>query len=448
MWKAMIGLMIMATIGPMIIAKFDYYIEDLKTSRNGSSHEANVKESSYENFPLLWRMDRVNVYTELLELELDRPLAVKWKNSRKWPDTLPQVDKLLAHINGWPDLKPYNMFGTTAFRSQPHWGDNGGEKHILPGEDIMDEPCPLSEAAEANERFCCTIRRAPKSHPRAVRQHDLWSHGWQMNMYTLLIIKEITSSSILHETLVLVSLFCIFQITRLANELVKIVDKLLAKLWALIGNGGTELKAYKKSRITHPGKHGHNVGSTAFRNWAQGGDGSDEELTIQDDWGSPSVQMTSPAPKTTPQTPPPPTPPPSQTPPSPTLRATPQVQPPTPTPQVQPPTPTPQVQPPTPTPQVQPRTPTPAPPPPPPPPPRGWFNFNFGGWFNFNFGGWFNFNVAGLAKIFLTISATLVLAPPQIVLSGGQDNTAAKLLIALGVLANVFGLLLLVALGK
>ncbi|XP_024044564.1 formin-like protein 14 [Citrus clementina] len=252
-------------------------------------------------------------------------------------------------------------------------------------------------------------------------------------------------------------------------ELVKIVDKLLAH----VGNGGTELKAYKKSRITHPGKHGHNVGSTAFRNWAQGGDGSGEELTIQDDWGSSdttvnsSVQMTSPPPKTTPQTPP--TPPPPQTP-----RATPQVQPPTPTPtpQVQPPTPTPQVQPPTPTPQVQPRTPTPAPPPPPPPPPRGWFNFNFGGWFNFN--------VAGLAKIFLTISATLVLAPPQIVLSGGnslspndktllfgtkllglggfifcllayivgQDNTAAKLLIALGVLANVFGLLLLVALGK
>lgn len=71
---------------------------------------------------------RADVRTERLELALDKPLAVKWKNSRKWPDTLPQVEKLLAQINGWPDLKPYNMFGTTAFRSQPHWGDNGGEK--------------------------------------------------------------------------------------------------------------------------------------------------------------------------------------------------------------------------------------------------------------------------------------------------------------------------------
>ncbi|ESR56138.1 hypothetical protein CICLE_v10020887mg [Citrus x clementina] len=131
----MIRLMIIA----MIIVTFNYYIGDFNTSRNGSSingslHEANVKESSYENFPLLWRMDRVNVYTELLEFRLDKPQAVERKNSRKWPDTLPQVDKLLVHVNGWPDLKPYNMFGTTAFRSQPHWGDNGGEKHILPGD--------------------------------------------------------------------------------------------------------------------------------------------------------------------------------------------------------------------------------------------------------------------------------------------------------------------------
>ncbi|ESR56144.1 hypothetical protein CICLE_v10020207mg [Citrus x clementina] len=261
------------------------------------------------------------------------------------------------------------------------------------------------------------------------------------------------------------------------------IVKFFAKRWAQahIGNGGTELKAYKKSRTTHQGKYGHNVGSTDFSIWAQGGDGSGEEWTIQDCWGSPdttvnsSVQMTSPPRKTTPQTQPPPTPPPPQTPPSSTLRATPQVQPPTPAPQYQPPTSTPQVQPPSPSP-----TSTPAPAPPPPPPPRGWFNFNFAGWFTFNFTGWFNFNVTDLAKIFLAISATLVIAPPQIVQSGGnslsdndktllfgtklfglvgfifcllaymigQANIAAKLLTAFGVVADIFGLLLVVALGR
>ncbi|ESR38664.1 hypothetical protein CICLE_v10025580mg [Citrus x clementina] len=208
---------------PTRAEKFRKYIVNLKNSRNGSSHEANVKESSFENFLVLPRMDRetvsdschaqdekirrasinpisdsqdpadprlelfgrrasveqvvipslslrpthvsriwydwespslceinlpteprVNVCTERLELELDKPLVLKWKNSRKWPDTLPQVDKLLAHINGWPDLKPYNMFGTTAFRSQPHWGDNGGEKHILQVDDLSHDYSVIS----------------------------------------------------------------------------------------------------------------------------------------------------------------------------------------------------------------------------------------------------------------------------------------------------------------
>ncbi|KAL9436853.1 hypothetical protein AB3S75_022826 [Citrus x aurantiifolia] len=212
---------------------------NLKNSRNGSSHKANVKESSFEYLPVLSTMDRetvsdschaqdekirrayinpipefqfqdpadprlelfgrrgsteqvvipslslgqthvsrvcydwkrpslceinlpteprVNLCTERLELELGKLLAVERKNSRKWPDTLPQVDKLLVHINGWPDLKPYNMFGTTAFRSQPHWGDNGGEKHILQVDDLGHDYSVISPNS---------VLLAPPSHNNA-----------------------------------------------------------------------------------------------------------------------------------------------------------------------------------------------------------------------------------------------------------------------------------------
>ncbi|ESR56143.1 hypothetical protein CICLE_v10019807mg [Citrus x clementina] len=207
---------------------------NLKNSRNGSSHKANCKESSFENLPVLSTMDRetvsdschaqdekirmayinpipefqfqdpadprlellflqveipslslgqthvsrvwydwkrpslsemnlpteprVNLCTERLELELGKLLAVERKNSRKWPDTLPQVDKLLVHVNGWPDLKPYNMFGTTAFRSQPHWGDNGGEKHILQVDDLSHDYSVISPNS---------VRLAPPSHSNA-----------------------------------------------------------------------------------------------------------------------------------------------------------------------------------------------------------------------------------------------------------------------------------------
>ncbi|KAL9436856.1 hypothetical protein AB3S75_022829 [Citrus x aurantiifolia] len=164
---------------PTRAEKLCKFLVNSKKSRNGL-----FRESLYENFPVLSRMDRetvsdschgqdekvrtasINPNSEfqdpadprleligrrasteqvvILSLSLRSTHVSRCGSPSSCETTLPdhvntellelELDKLLAHINGWPDLKPYNMFGTTAFRSQPHWGDNGGEKHILPGD--------------------------------------------------------------------------------------------------------------------------------------------------------------------------------------------------------------------------------------------------------------------------------------------------------------------------
>lgn len=127
---------------------------NLKNSRNRSSHEGSVKESSFEVFDVLRRMARemvsnsyyaqdekiirasINPISDFQDQAdpskelIGRPTSLEIHVSRSWSDT---VSKILAHYNGRPDQdpKPYNMFGTTALRSQPQWGDNGGEKHVL-----------------------------------------------------------------------------------------------------------------------------------------------------------------------------------------------------------------------------------------------------------------------------------------------------------------------------